>query len=64
MRISVDSKKCQGHTLCVMNAPELMGSSDDDGHAVVLRSEVPPDQYDAARLAEAGCPEGAIRIDE
>ncbi len=62
MRISVDAKKCQGHTLCVMNAPQLFGSSEEDGHAIVLKPEVGPEDYDAARTAQTGCPEDAISL--
>ena len=64
MRITVNSAKCQGHALCVMNAPELIGSSDDDGHAYVLKSEVPTGLETAARMAVEGCPESAIAIEE
>jgi len=64
MRLSVDQAKCQGHTVCGMAAPELFGSSDDDGHAIVLVPDVPEQYQESARLAEASCPERAIAIEE
>lgn len=63
MRVSIDAKVCQGHTLCNMNAPEVFGLRDDDGHAEVLLNPVPERYRAAAELAAAGCPERAITIE-
>jgi ferredoxin len=59
MRVIVDSNRCQGHALCVMNAPDLF-DLDDAGHARVLANPVPDGLDAAARAAEGGCPEQAI----
>lgn len=63
-RINFDAKRCQGHTMCAMNAPELFDLSDEDGHAIVKISEVPPELVDSARIAVDGCPENAISLSE
>ncbi len=62
MRVLVDESKCQGHTLCAMNAPALFGLRDEDGHSFALVAEVPPAEEAAARRALESCPERAISI--
>ena len=64
MRVRVDSKKCQGHTLCNWQAPQVFKLRDEDGHSEVAVDEVPKDLEDAVRRAEKGCPEQAIEIEE
>lgn len=64
MKVSVDLKRCQGHTMCAMTAPDLFDLDDDDGHAIVLHPDVPADMEDLARKAVDGCPENAISIDD
>jgi len=63
MRLAVDPKRCQGHALCAMTAPNLF-DLDDDGHAVVLTPTVPNDAADLAETAADGCPEGAVAVTE
>lgn len=62
VRVSIQAKVCQGHTLCNMNAPEVFGLRDDDGHAQVLLDPVPEQLRAAAELAADSCPERAITI--
>jgi ferredoxin len=62
MRVSVDADRCQGHARCWDICPEAF-DLDDEGHAVVRRSEVPPELEDAARDAVRNCPERAIVLD-
>jgi ferredoxin len=62
MKIHVDESKCQGHTLCVLAAPDLVQLREEDGHSYVLSEEVTPGQEAAARAAAATCPEQAISI--
>jgi len=64
MRVEVDGQRCEGHTLCVLNAPDLFGSDEEDGHAIVLLDCVPAGLERAARLAALNCPEQAIQIVE
>ena len=62
MRVVVDDSKCQGHTLCAMNATTLYALRADDGHSYVLVDEVPEGEETAARKALESCPERAISI--
>jgi ferredoxin len=62
MRIRVDPEKCQGHTLCAMQAPDLFELSEIDGHSSVVREEVPPDREADALEAVRSCPEQAIIV--
>jgi ferredoxin len=62
MRVLVDESKCQGHTLCALNAPTLFGLRDEDGHSYVLVDEVAAGEETAARKALEGCPERAISL--
>lgn len=64
MRVRVLDDVCQGHTLCATTAPKLFGLSEEDGHAIVLLTDVPPELENDARRAKLGCPEQAIQIDE
>lgn len=66
MKISVDTAKCQGHTLCAMTAPELFDLDDTDGHAIVTPPGgiVPSEYAEDARRAFTTCPEQAITLQE
>ena len=64
MRITVDSRKCQGHNRCYSLAPELF-DVDDEGYSTARGDgSVAPELEEKARLAAANCPEFAIRIEE
>ena len=62
MKAWVDPKRCQGHTLCAMIAPNLFHLSDLDGTSSAAADVVPPDQEKPAREAARSCPEQAILI--
>jgi ferredoxin len=63
MRVRVDARLCQGHNRCVALAPALF-DLDGYGYASAVSDEpVPPELEDAARLAEANCPERAVVLD-
>ncbi|KRE34773.1 ferredoxin [Mycobacterium sp. Soil538] len=64
MKVSVDSSRCQGHTLCSMIAPDSFALSDIDGTASPVSEVVPSDQEAAVREAAQSCPEQAITIEE
>lgn len=64
MKVSVDSDRCQGHTLCAMIAPDSFLLSDIDGTSSPVSEVVPADQEDAVREAAHSCPEQAISIEE
>jgi len=62
MRIEVDASRCQGHNRCYLLAPELF-DVDELGQSVARDGgRVPPALERKARLAEANCPEFAIRL--
>lgn len=62
MKVSVDSERCQGHTLCAMIAPESFRLSDIDGSSSAVDEVVPADREDQVREAAQSCPEQAIMI--
>ncbi len=64
MKVSVDSSRCQGHTLCAMIAPDSFELDDVDGHASPVNEIVPADEEDVVREAAQSCPEQAILIEE
>jgi ferredoxin len=67
MKLRVDLTLCQGHGVCVEDAPELFELV-DGGHAGqqarVKVASVPPQHEAAARNAAIYCPTQAISIDE
>jgi ferredoxin len=63
VRIVLDSDLCTGHGRCYSLAPELF-DTDDEGHSVLLASEVPDGLESQAWLAVQNCPERCISIEE
>lgn len=63
MKATVDEDICAGFGVCVQICPEVfvLGSL---GYAEVLVDEVPPEQEDAARRAQAECPSRAITVED
>jgi ferredoxin len=64
MKVRVDPEKCQGHTLCAMEAPRAFKLSEYDGHSTARFEDVPSDLEQAVRDAAASCPEQAIMISD
>jgi ferredoxin len=62
VKIVLDSDRCTGHGRCYSLAPELF-DADDEGHSVVLASEVPAGLEAQARLAVENCPETCISLE-
>ncbi|MCC3331952.1 ferredoxin [Nocardia abscessus] len=62
MKVRVDPDRCQGHTLCAINAPAAFELSDVDGHATAIAGDVPSDQEEQVREAVRSCPERAISL--
>ena len=62
MRIEVDGSRCQGHNRCYLLAPELFDVDELGQAAARDGGRVPPGLERKARLAEANCPEFAIRL--
>jgi len=62
VKVRVEASLCVGHGRCYEIAPEVFGD-DERGHCVLLQAEVAPPHREAARKAEANCPEQAIRTE-
>ncbi len=63
MKVQVDSGICAGFGVCLGLCPEVF-ELHDDGYAVVLVAEVPPEHEDAVRTAVGQCPANAISISD
>jgi len=64
VKVVIDGELCQGQGRCFSMAPSLF-DFDDLGNGVVKGDgELSPETLDAARLAQANCPEHAIFIEE
>lgn len=63
MKVHVDKEICAGFSACLGLCPEVFDLH-DDGYAIVLVSEVPPELEDAVRKAVSQCPSNAISISE
>jgi len=63
MKVHVNSQICAGFGICLGIAPEVF-ELHDDGYAIVLVSEVKPEDEDAIRRAVSQCPAQAISLTE
>jgi ferredoxin len=63
MKVHVNSRICAGFGICLGIAPEIF-ELHDDGYAIVLVSEVKPEDEDAVRRAASQCPSQAIFLTE
>jgi ferredoxin len=61
MQVAVDSDRCAGHGVCFGLCPQVFDLG-DDGFAVVVVDDVPPEHEEAVRNAVRQCPERAISI--
>ena len=63
MKVIVHKEKCQGHTVCMLGAPDVY-ELNDDGFNVMDPFEVAPGLEEQARKGAKACPEMAIEIVE
>lgn len=63
MRIQIEETRCDGHGLCVVEAPEVFDLNDDD-IAVVKAAAPPAELEEQVNRAVAVCPKAAITIQE
>jgi ferredoxin len=63
VRVEVDLGKCVGHGICETIAEDVFEVR-DDGFVVVLEPERPESDRERMRAAVAGCPAGALRIED
>lgn len=62
MRIDIDFQRCEGHGLCVGQAPRLFSFSDEGDLVDHLGGQdVPADLIGSARAAITSCPVAALR---
>lgn len=63
MKVRVNPDICAGFGICTGIASEVF-ELHEDGYAVVLVSEVKPEDEDLMRRAESQCPARAITLSE
>jgi ferredoxin len=63
VKVHVNPQVCAGFRVCLGICPEVFDLH-DDGYAIVLVSEVPPELEDAVRQAVSQCPSGAISLSD
>lgn len=61
MKVQINSEICAGFGICLGIAPEVF-ELHEDGYAVVLVSEVQPQDEDMMRRAANQCPAQAISL--
>jgi len=61
-RISADARVCQGYANCVAAADDYF-DIDDDGHVVLLHSDVPEADYSRVAQAAHSCPVSVLRVE-
>ena len=59
-----DTDLCQGHQMCVLDAPDLFSFDAAADKVVVLEAHPPDDRRADARRAVANCPAWALSIVE
>ncbi len=63
MKVEVDAALCTGHGRCYALGPDVF-QEDERGRCQIELEEVSAEFENQARLGEANCPEGAIRIEK
>jgi len=63
MKVHVDSEVCAGFGVCLGLCPEVF-ELHDDGYAIVLVSEVPPELEGKVKLAVSQCPAHAVSLSD
>jgi ferredoxin len=63
MKVRVDPEICAGFGVCLGLCPEVFALH-DDGYAIVLVGEVPPELEDMVRKAAVQCPSNAISVSD
>ena len=63
MRIVADREQCEGHGVCVTQAPTLLDMDDDDIVIILEAGEdVPAPEQPNANVAVESCPVAALRL--
>jgi ferredoxin len=61
MKVHLDAGICAGFGVCLGLCPEVF-ELHEDGYAIALVSDVPPELEDAVRKAASQCPSNAISV--
>lgn len=64
LRIALDLDLCQGHAVCVNEAPGVFYVSDETGKVALHTDRPDPSQNDAVRAAADYCPQRVIQVHE
>ena len=65
MMIIADRERCEGHGVCINQAPTLLDLDDDDVVVVLDPAhDLDPDQAERGRVAVASCPVAALALTE
>ena len=64
MRVEADLDLCQGHQMCLVEAPEVFGFDEDADRVRVLVEHPVDGQRDAVVLAVRYCPTMALTMTE
>lgn len=63
VRLRVLREKCQGHARCHALAPELVVLDEFGNAREASAAPIPRELEEKAFIAQANCPEGAIRVE-
>jgi ferredoxin len=63
MKVTVDRDLCQGHGMCVVEAPTVFALGKGDDQVTVLQEQPAPDQHGQVRRAVAYCPTMALTLE-
>ena len=64
MKVKVDRGLCQGHAVCMSEAPEIFHVDDRNGELSVLQEQPPEELRGKLALAVKYCPTSALSIEE
>jgi ferredoxin len=63
IRVTVNTARCEGHSMCRDAAPDVF-ALDDDGVATVLLDPIPENLTGQAEAGARACPVMAISVDD
>ena len=64
MKVTIDYDRCQGHWVCVSEAPEVFAADEKKGQVVVQDPSPTEDSRARVMLAVKYCPTRAIALHE
>ena len=64
MKVVVDTGLCQGHGMCVLEAPDVFELAKHATTVTILTAEVADDQLTEVRQAVKYCPNAALSLED